>query len=172
MNTENIIATLHKIKLAVKEKTGKGATFILRLKDDYKNGFNKQRLYHVTSDTVSCALRLALLTNLTDGKAIVEVWEDNGTEPVAFLGAGTVQTCESCEDRFECESRGEVGGARLCKKTDYFSIYMNPEEQEKKESPQTPRTPQTPKDNKPSGLNADTSISDILLEMNDIFNKK
>ena len=145
------------------------ALFVLKITEDYNEEFNIRRIYHVSNDPVKAGVHLLMLNQMTEGRAIIEVWCNGSNAPTAVIRGSTGEECETCEYSGECDAKGSDGQIHKCRKmADYSGL--KPEDTETQHI-NTSNIPKAAKETKPNGLKPDTSLSDILLDAYNAMNK-
>lgn len=168
-----IVKILLQIAKQINEQ-GETALFVLKITEDFNEEFNVRRVYHVSNDPVKAWVHLLMLNQVTEGRAIIEVWCNGHNAPSAAIRGSTGDECETCEYSAECDARGNEGQLHKCRKMAEYSGFKLEDTETQTLSDKSVNKimgMQKAVEKKPNGLKPDTSISDILLDAYNAMNE-
>ena len=157
--------------------------FVLRIIKDHNEEYNKRRIYYNGNDAIHAAINLFILNEKTEGKAIVELWANNESIPVGVIRGITQDKledeCGSCKYANCCQSKDDDHErVQNCKMMAEYTGQPSKNVREEKESEteifagkQNPSEQKT-SEPKPSGLSGDTSLSDMIIELEKSMREK
>jgi hypothetical protein len=150
-----------------------GAIFAIRLSESNNEEFRTDRMYFIGTSLPKALYAASILEHVTKGKCFIEVWHDNEPNPRGMLAPSNGSECPDCELKDECAKKNGDSKIRHCPKQEKTwnengNIYGSPS----KNGTTPAGIAMKESDKKPSGLTADITISDMLLEAFKAMNPK